>query len=102
MYSHTLEKFGLNDLHYLAFRGNFLNIVLTDQIYIKFAPQVYYLKIDKNDGLYFSEILTLARKCFPLSVSSIVTSPIKTRIPTNNHLVWNINLIYAFSKKCYR
>ncbi len=97
MYSHTLEKFGLKDLHYLAFRGNFMNIALTDQVFMKFSPQVYYLRIDNRDGFYFSETLTLARKCFPLILSSIVTNPIKTRIPTNNHLVWNINLIYAFS-----
>jgi hypothetical protein len=99
MYSHTLEKFGLKDLHYLAIRCNFMSIALTDQVFMKFNPQVYYLKIDERDGLYFSETLTLARKHFPLSLSSIVTSPIKTRIPTNNHLVWNINLIYAFNNK---
>jgi len=99
MYSHTLEKFGLKDLHYLAFRDNFLNIVVSDQVYMEFTPQVYYLKIDKRDGFYFSETLTLEKKRFPLSLSSIITSPIKISIPANNHLVWNINLIYAFSNK---
>ncbi len=99
MYSHTLEKFRLKDLHYLAFRRNFMNIALTDQVFMKFSPQVYFLRIDNRDGFYFSEILPLTRKRFPKSVSSIVTSPIKNHIPANNHLVWNINLIYAFSNK---
>jgi hypothetical protein len=99
MYSHTLETIGLKDLHYLAFRNNFLSIQLPKQFYIKFSPQIYYLKVDEKDGLYFSEILTLAKRNFPLSISSIVTNPIKTHIPENNHLLWNINLTYSFNNE---
>ena len=64
---------------------------------MKFTPQVYYLRLDEHDGFYFTETLTLAKRGFPFSVSSIITNPIKTRILINNHLVWNINLIYSFN-----
>jgi hypothetical protein len=99
MYSHTLEKYGLKDLHYLAFRNNLLNISLPGRFYMKFSPQVYYLRLDEKDGFYFSETLTLAKRNFPLTVSSIMTNPIKTRIQINNHLLWNINLTYAFKNE---
>lgn len=97
MYSHTLEKSGLKALHYLAFRNSFQNIRLSEQFFMKFTPQVYYLRLDEHDGFYFTETLTLAKRGFPFSVSSIITNPIKTRILINNHLVWNINLIYSFN-----
>lgn len=99
MYSHTLEKTGLKDLHYLALRNNFLNIKLPKQFFMKFSPQVYYLRVDEKDGFYFSETLTLAERNFPLTISSIITNPIKTNIPVNNHLLWNINLTYSFNNE---
>ena len=99
MYSHSLEKHGLKSLNYLALRNSFLHIGLTEHFFMKFTPQVYYLKVDKNDGFYFSETLTLAKTNFPLMLSSIITTPIKTRILINNKLAWNINLTYAFKNE---
>lgn len=99
MYSHTLEKYGLRDLHYIAFRGNFSNLRLSEQWFMKFTPQVYYLRLEDKDGFYFSETLLLARRNFPFSVSSIITAPVGTHIMINNHLLWNVNLIYSFNNE---
>jgi hypothetical protein len=96
MYSHTLENASVKDLHYLAFRHTFSNINLPEQFHIRFAPQIYYLRLGNKDGFYFSETLTLAKRSFPLTVSSIITHPVKTNIQINNHLLWNINLTYSF------
>ena len=102
MYSRTLEKTGIKDLHYLAFRNNFLNIKLTRQFFMKFSPQIYYLRLGENDGFYVSETLTLAKRNFPLNISSIITTPIKSNVPVNNHLLWNINLTYTFNNEYIR
>lgn len=102
MYSHTLEKTGIKDLHYLAFKNSFLNIRLPKHYFLKFVPQVYYLRLGEKEGLYFSETLTLAQRNIPLTISSIVTKPIKTNILINNHLLWNINLTYSFNNEYVR
>ncbi len=96
LYSRSLENEGPFNLHYLALKYNFLNITLPANLFAKFAPQIYYLRVDETDGYYFTETLTLAKKNCPVSVSSIVTTPIKTHILINNHLVWNVNLTYSF------
>jgi hypothetical protein len=35
------------------FRTNFTNIRLSEQFFMRFNPQIYYLKMDKDDGFYF-------------------------------------------------
>ncbi len=102
LYSRSLESSGPFNLHYLALKYNFLNIRLPGNFFMKFVPQAYYLRVDRTDGFYFTETLTLAERNFPFSISSIVTTPLKTNILINNHLVWNINLTYSFNKEYVR
>jgi hypothetical protein len=83
----------------LALRLNFTNIQLSEQFYMRFYPQVYYLKMDENDGFYYSSTLSLAKKGFPLSISSVISTPFKTTIPQDKDLIWNISLIYSFNKQ---
>lgn len=64
-----------------------------------FTPQLYYLKLDKRAGFYFSSTLTLAKRGFPFSLSSIVTKTIDTDILIGQNLLWNVTLIYSFNKR---
>jgi hypothetical protein len=54
MYVHGLEEDAAKDIHYIAFRTNFLNIKLSNQFYARFNPQAYYLRVDEKDGFYIS------------------------------------------------
>jgi hypothetical protein len=98
LYSRGLEKDVARNTHFLALRTNFSNIKLSNQYFIRFTPQFYYLKTDKPDGFYFNPTLTLVKKNFPLSISSIVNKSIKTNIASQNFL-WNASLIYSFNKE---
>ncbi len=98
-YGYGVEKVGLKNTHMVSFRSNFSSIGLSDQLYMKVAPQVYYLRIDQKDGYYFSSSLALAMRNFPLSASSIINIPIQTDIPAGNNFLWNISLIYSFNKE---
>jgi hypothetical protein len=69
---------------------------------MKFHPQVYYLRMDKEDGFYVTASLTLARRDFPLAVQTIVNQPISTSIPGGDDFVWNLSLIYAFNREYAR
>lgn len=96
LFSHCLESDGINYTHFLTFNASFSEINLTKQFYIRLNPQIYYLKMDKNDGYYFSSSLTLAKRNFPVSISGLINKTIKTEISASKNLVWNASLIYTF------
>jgi hypothetical protein len=98
LYSYCLDIYAARNTNFISGRINFSNIRLTKQYFLKFNPQAYYLKMDDNDGYYFSSSLTLVRKNFPLTVSSIINKAIKTEIPGKDFL-WNVSLIYSFNNK---
>jgi hypothetical protein len=94
---HGLEKHQTQYTHYLAFTMNFSNIGITEKVYLRFSPQTYYLKLDKDNGFYASGVLTLAMRDFPLSVSSMVNKTIRTDITGSPDFNWNVSLVYSFA-----
>ncbi|WP_337042964.1 hypothetical protein [Emticicia sp. 17c] len=98
LYSRGLEADATRNTHFLAVRTSLANIKLPKQLFLKFMPQVYYLKMDQKDGLYVNSNLTLGRQNFPLSVASIVSKSIRTHINTGKAFVWNISLNYSFGR----
>ncbi len=98
LYSHGLDAGTIGNTNFLTFQTGFSNIELPKQLFMKFTPQFYYLKLDKQDGFYFTASLTLARKKFPLAISAIVNKTIQTDIAGSKDFVWNVSLVYAFHK----
>jgi hypothetical protein len=98
LYSRCLEEESIRNTNFLTLNANFSNIPLAGKFYMKFAPQLYYLKMDNQDGFYFTSALTLANRRVPISISTIVNKVIQTEITTSKDFVWNINLIYTFKK----
>ena len=99
LYGYSFEKDVIKNVHYLTLNTSFSNIPLPYQFYMKFTPQVYYLKMDEQDGFYFSSVLTLANRKIPLSVSTLMNKIIHTNITASQNFVWNVSLIYAFNNK---
>jgi hypothetical protein len=98
LYSHGIEKDAIQNTHFLTVNCKFYNTRLTKQFYMKFIPQVYYLKMDSQDGFYFTSALTLANRKTPLSVSAVINKIIKTNITASQNFVWNVSIIYSFNK----
>lgn len=96
LYSRGLDPDAPRNTHFITLNSNFSNIKLPNEFYIKFTPQVYYLKQDKLDGYYCTASMTLAKQHFPLSLSAIVNKTIRTDIVSKN-FVWNLNLVYSFN-----
>ena len=92
--------FGLDNTaktsNFLTFNTVLSNIKLTKNYYLKIIPQVYYLKMDKNDGYYATSTFTLSNKNSPFSLSSIINKVIKTEILGSKNFNWNLSLIYSF------
>jgi len=99
LHAYCVEKEGIKHTSMVTMRLNFTNIKISDQFYMRFYPQVYYLRMDENDGFYFTSTLTLARKDFPLLVSSLVSTPFQTTIPQDKNFIWNVSLTYSFNKE---
>ena len=98
LYSHGLDAGTIGNTHFITFNTNFSNIKLTDKFFMKVNPQLYYLKLDAQDGFYYTSSFTVAKKNFPLSVSAIINKEIKSNIRGSKNLIWNVSLVYAFNK----
>lgn len=97
LYGHGFEQSMPDNVHYLSFNSNFSDIGLTNGFYLNFRPQLYYLRIDANDGFYFTLTTTLSNRNIPLSISSVVNTSIQTNISGRSpDLLWNVSLIYSF------
>ena len=81
--------------HFLALRANFMRIPLSEKLYLRFIPQLFYLKSDAKDGFYAASALTLAHRKIPFALSSLLNKAIDTTIPGKS-LEWNISLLYTF------
>ena len=99
VYAYGFDQGTPKNNHFVTLNSNFSNIKLPFNFLIKFIPQFYYLKQDERDGYYFTSEFHLAKKNFPLSLSSIINTPIESNIIGGQDFVWNISLIYSFNKK---
>jgi hypothetical protein len=96
LHSNGFDEGAIKNTHFITINSNFSNIKLSKKFYMKFNPQVFYLRMDGVDGYYATATVTLARQNFPVSIQSILNQAIKTNIITKNDFLWNVSLIYSF------
>jgi hypothetical protein len=98
LYSHGLQE-GLKNTHFLTANASFTYIKLTGKIFLNITPQLYYLKMDAENGFYCTSSFTLNRSRWPISISSVINKTIKSNISGTKDFVWNVTLNYTLSKK---
>lgn len=99
LYSYGVEKELVRNSNFVSLRANFSNIELTDQYLIRFIPQIYWLSLDENKGIYIGSTISLAKRNLPLSISSTMSKAIQTEIAQGRNFLWNIGLVYTFNNK---
>jgi hypothetical protein len=99
LYSHGLDAGTIGNTHFITLNTNFSNIKLSDEVFMNFNPQFYYLKLDNQDGVFFTSTLSIAKKNFPFSISGAINKRIESNIAGSKNFIWNTSLIYSFSKK---
>lgn len=99
LYSRGIEKNSTRNTHFISFRAGFSNLGLPGHLRVRFTPQIYYLILDTHTGYYFNATATLFRPDFPLLVSALVNKTIQSNIPVGKDFLWNVSLIYSFSRK---
>jgi hypothetical protein len=90
--SKGLTKDIIQNTTFIAIRS-VLNINLSNKFRLGLIPQVYYLKMDKNDGTYANITLNLYKKKFPVSLNVIASKALKTGISGKGFL-WSAGLVY--------
>lgn len=94
---HAFQKSGPQNTNFLALQGNFTKIKLVGKSYFSFSPQVFYLKVDADDGFYVNATTTFGVRDFPITISSIVNKAIQSEIPAKD-FDWNVSLVYTFDR----
>lgn len=98
-YNWGIEKFITRNTYMVSFRPGISNIPVTKNINAGITPEIYYLKMDENDGVYLNARFSISKNNFPLSVSGLINKPIKSNIPAEYDLLWNVGLSYNFGNK---
>ena len=96
--SKGFSESAVKNLHFITLNANFNRIGLIKSYYLKFNPQIYYLKMDDSDGYYLTATVTLAKTHFPVSLQSTMNRTIESQIPSKD-FIWNVSLIYSFGKQ---
>jgi len=102
-----LYGYGLEDTdqarhgHFVSFRSSFTNVRLSNQLYLRFNPQLYYLKQDARDGFFVASSLALAKTDFPFSIATTMNKAIKTDLVVKD-FDWNVSVIYSFHEEYVR
>jgi hypothetical protein len=99
LYSYGVENDIIKHTHFIAARTNFTNIKLSDQYSMRFNPQIYYLKTDRQDGFYWGSTLSVSKKNCPVSISSLVNKTIESNVLGSKDFIWNVSIIYSFNKR---
>ena len=99
LYSWGIDKGTTKNNHYVTINSNISNIRLGSRFYARVVPQLYYLALDARDGLFITSTFSLSKKNFPLSFQSIINKSIETDVAGSEKFLWNVSLIYSFSKK---
>jgi hypothetical protein len=97
LYSYGFDNEYVRNTHFGMLNMNFSNIKLSDKFFLSYMPQIYYLRINRNDGYNVTSTLILARKNFPVLFSVFGNKTIKSDVPGHKDFVWNASLIYSFN-----
>ncbi len=87
---------GVKNTHFMVLNSSFNNLYISEKLYFNVSPQAYYLLTDDLKGFYIVGFVSLIKKDFPLSVSTILNKAIDTEIVPEDDFTWNISLVYSF------
>lgn len=98
LHSSGFTESSTQNIHFITLNASFNKIDLVKSCYLKFNPQVYYLKMDTNDGFYITATTTLAHEKFPVSLQSTINKKLESEIESKD-IIWNVSVVYSFGKQ---
>jgi len=98
-YARGLDPNMTRNTYLASFRPAFSNIPITRNIVARIAPEIYYLRMEENEGSFFNARFLISKKNCPFSLSGLINKPIKSNIPSEFDFLWNVGVSYTFNKK---
>ncbi len=99
LYSRGLDPGSAKNGQFLAVNCSVSHLRLFRDWYLKLIPQLYYLKLDQQQGYFVTSSFSISKQGFPLSLGAIINKRLKADIAGSRDFVWNTTLIYSFSHK---
>jgi hypothetical protein len=97
-YNRGIEKFITRNTYLVSFRP-VTNFSVSKNIVARISPEIYHLTMDDNHGVFLNASFSVSKKNFPLAVSGLINKPLKSDIPSEYDLLWNVGLSYTFNKQ---
>jgi hypothetical protein len=94
-----LQTDGPQRSHFVNFSTRISNIKLSENIRFALIPALYYLRLDKYEGIYYTGVGVLSNSKWPFSLQSAFNKTITSNLPGNKDFIWNVSLNYHFNKK---
>jgi hypothetical protein len=95
-YTYGIEEFITRNTYMVSFRPGISNIPVAKNTTARITPEVYYLKMDDNEGVYLNARLSISNRNFPVSLSALVNKPLESNIPSEYDFLWHVALSYSF------
>lgn len=95
-YSKGIDKESIQNTHMGAARVFVNTGPFAGNYVLQFAPQLYYLTMDGDDGVYLASTLTIGHRTVPLAISTFVNEPLRSDLAGGQEFIWNVSLIYTF------
>ena len=95
-YTYGIEEFITRNTYMVSFRPGISNIPVAKNTTARITPEVYYLKMDDNEGVYLNARLSVSIRNFPVSLSALVNKPLESNIPSEYDFLWHVALSYSF------
>ena len=80
----------------MAARLNVSNIEMFRGLVAQVQPQLYFLRTSGQNGSYLSASASFTKTGAPVSITTIVNQPLRTRVVGGQDFLWNVGVTYAF------
>lgn len=97
----ALKSLGAQNSNFIAWNTVISRIRLFEDFSVKINPQVFFLKVDENSGVYVNSGFTFSKGKSPFQFQAFFNQKVKSDI-AGDDLVWNLSLMFNFSNTYVR
>jgi hypothetical protein len=99
LHSRGLDPGSISFAHFAVAHGRLAGMKVGKKATLEFRPQVYYLQMDQNWGIYACGTVQMDIRNSPWALQTIVNQPVVSHIPNGNTLLYNFSLLYKFNQE---
>lgn len=92
-----LQKDGPIVTNFVAMNLMFSNLNVSKNLQLSVMPQLYYLYLDHQDGLYLAGNIKLSSPKSPFALHSTMNKVVKTQVAGSKNFSWNLIFSYSFA-----